>query len=382
MQEDDAEVDEELRRQHAASETRGPGGALTIGQLARRQLLLAAAAHRRCRRSCTRERCSTRWPIWASAASAQAASSQGGGSQRQRALGDAPRGPPHALLSRAPPRRVAARARGCARRGARRRRRRPAASDEARARRGAAAGAAAPRRRRRRRRAMEPRRRWRGRPRAGAARGSTDLVQQPLGEALEVELCSPRRSALASRTCARAAAASSAPRCARRRHAAAAAADAQLRALDAQLLARLCAIDARDGGGGGGSGVAATAALAAYLDRLARDAPPPRRSGRATTTRRKRAGDACAVGRAAGARRARPAAADALRRIFDECEPHERAAASAREPVRLESPIHTFTARHTCCRTRPSKRNCAKRWTRPRKATSAGDARVKAASRA
>ena len=75
MQEDDAEVDEELRRQHAASSTRGPGGALTIGQLrAAKQLLLSRLLHNPAvrRRSCTRGRCSTRRPIWASAASARA----------------------------------------------------------------------------------------------------------------------------------------------------------------------------------------------------------------------------------------------------------------------------------------------------------------------
>ena len=115
-----------------------------------------------------------------------------------------------------------------------------------------------------------------------------------------------------------------------RRHAAAAAADAQLWALDAQLLARLCAVDARDGGGDGGNGVAGSDAplLAAYLERLARDV---RRRRAEAAARRRRGSQArvgrCvrAVGRALALDALRPAAADALRRIFDECEPHERA---------------------------------------------------------
>ena len=106
MQEDDAEVDEELRRQHAASATRGPGGALTIGQLrAAKQLLLSRLLHNPAVPPRLHARTLLDAPahlgvggVGASPASSQGGGSQGGGSQRERAIGAAPRGPLHALL--------------------------------------------------------------------------------------------------------------------------------------------------------------------------------------------------------------------------------------------------------------------------------------------
>ena len=98
------------------------------------------------------------------------------------------------------------------------------------------------------------RRRWRDAGGDAGGRGAwleRIFAQQPLGEALEEEpllaealcvLCVEGDCARAPPPPLQRAALRSV-----RRHAAAAAADAQLWALDAQLLARVCAVDARDG---------------------------------------------------------------------------------------------------------------------------------------